>query len=286
MLKARSGRFRTASVVTDDDRGMDTNSTPSTPPTSTESAAGSPKAAVTSWFRHPVTIGIAAGAGALALVGATVVVVDEIAERMWPDRYYLEYVDRVSAVDDSSAASSLSTPLQQDDAPAPLAEARADDAVAAAPPAPVPAAPPAPATPVNPASQEAREFVTAVDAAVAAAGGVGVTEIAVAGRGFELDVLLPSGREVDVLVLADGSTVVDPAPYPNPTSDPALDRDRIGAILDAARAAVGTSDAAVMALSADAGSLTRYDVELATPSGTFWVELSPDLSVVEVDSDW
>ncbi|NYF17839.1 hypothetical protein HDC37_002684 [Microbacterium sp. AK009] len=262
---------------------MDTTQNPSTPapapaPAPAEQATGSRKRLLASWVKHPVTIGLAAGTGVLALVGGTIVIADEIAEEVWPDRYYVEYLGSGMAVDDSSASSTLSAPLQPSTVEplAPVEDTATD----------VPAAPTAPATPTDASSQEAREFIAAVDAAVAAADGVGVTEIAVTGGGFELDVLLSSGREIDVAVLADGSTVVDRLPYPDSTSDPALDRDRIEAILDAARAALGTSDAAAVSLSTEASPGTRYDVEFATPSGTFWVELSADLAVVEVDSDW
>lgn len=230
---------------------MDTTQNPSTPaPASTEQVTGFRTNLLASWVKHPVTIGLAAGAGVLALVGGTIVIADEIAEEIWPDRYYVDYVDGAAAASPAFSPSG---------AAAPLSSVGADE--------------------------ELGQFLAAVDAAVAAADGVGVTETAVAGDAFELDVLLPSGREIDVAVRADGSTIVDPVPYSLPSLDPALDRDRIGAILDAARDSIGTADASAISLSTDAGPFTRYDVEFATPSGSVWVELNAELAVTEVDRD-
>lgn len=221
-----------------------------------------PEATVTTvstrpWYRHPAAISVGAVAGSILLIGASVAITLELTDDLWSPEY-------------SQQSQSIVVPVDPVDSTELGATAGSTEAVAGG-------------------AGDGSPIAAAVSAAVAAAGGVGATSVAVGGGMYEVDVLLADGREIDVYVGADGRAVVDSVPYVDPSGDPALDLARIPAIVDAALAAVAASTGAtgtLYELSTTSAPGRAFDITVLLPNGgAVYLELANDLSVVEFDLD-
>jgi hypothetical protein len=238
------------------------NTTPNTTPDTTPPPVAPPATvtdAVRPWYRHPAAIAVGATAGAILVLGGSVAIALELTDDLWSPEY--------------RSSSSLVTPVVPAAPTNGTAEARE-----------LPADSSAPSESPSTATLEG-----AIVAAVSAAGGAGATSVATAGGRFEVDVLLPDGREIDVYVGADGRAVIDSVPYANPSGDPAIEVARVPAIVEAALAAVESfagSSATIYELSTTSEPGRAFDITALLPNGAaVYVELSSDLAVVEIDLD-
>lgn len=131
-------------------------------------------------------------------------------------------------------------------------------------------------------ASDAAALRSALDEAIADADGVGASGIEVEHDGWDVDVILTDGSEVDVHVAADGSAEVVNE-RPEATSDPTIDLDRFDAIVDAAIDAAGGGT--IQSISTD-DSGARYEVAVDLGSGReAEVHLAEDLAVVSVEHD-
>ncbi|WP_164234083.1 hypothetical protein [Microbacterium hydrocarbonoxydans] len=143
------------------------------------------------------------------------------------------------------------------------------------------AAGPAPAS-------DAASLRDAAEAALAAADGTGVTSIDVEDAGYEVEVLLGDGQEVDVFVTADGTATPEPG-QDDPRSDPALDLAQLDAIIEAAFAAAeaeGVSGGAIDSVSSRGDQGVAYEVSIRFDrGGDADIDLASDLTLVSADID-
>lgn len=129
---------------------------------------------------------------------------------------------------------------------------------------------------------DAAALVDAIDVAVAAASGKGATAIDVEHDGWEVDVQLSDGTDVEMHVALDGTATVRDTDDDR-DNDPLLDTARVPAIVDAALAAAGGGT--IESISTDDDSV-RYDVSVDLGNGEdVEVELSESLEVISVDRD-
>ncbi len=180
----------------------------------------------------------------------------------------MSIADAVSDGDDEPAGTqpSASAPAPSG-APTPSASSDADDdsddSSGAA----------APSTPTD--------LESAIEAALRAAGGGVATSIDVEDQGWEVDVRLDDGSDVDVRVPLSGEPVVRADDDEDRSSDAPLDPARIAAISDAAIAAAGGGT--VLSIETEDDGQVRFEVEVAQGDGDVDVELAEDLAVVSVD---
>ncbi|UNK71753.1 hypothetical protein [Microbacterium sp. H1-D42] len=131
----------------------------------------------------------------------------------------------------------------------------------------------------------------AAEAAIAHAGGEGVTSIDVERGGYDIDVRLADGTEVDLFVRTDGTirTDDDDDDSDDDSSEPLLDLAKLGDILAAAQSAATAkagSAGVIESISTDDESSKAYEVELRLDDRRdVEVELAGDLTVVTVDID-
>jgi uncharacterized membrane protein YkoI len=123
--------------------------------------------------------------------------------------------------------------------------------------------------------------VSAIDAALLAAGGGVATSIDVEDQGWEVDVRLEDGSDVDVRVPLSGEPIVRADDDDDRSNDAALDPARVAAISEAAIAAAGGG--AVMSIETEDDGQVRFEVEVAQGGDDVDVELADDLAVVSVD---
>lgn len=133
---------------------------------------------------------------------------------------------------------------------------------------------------VGGAPSEPTDLVSAIDAAIRAAGGGAATSIDVEDQGWEVDVRLEDGTEVDVRVPVSGDPVVR-ADDDDRSSDAPLDPARIADISEAAIAAAGGG--VVVSIETDDDGRARFEVEVVQGDDDVDVELADDLTVVAVD---
>lgn len=211
---------------------------------------------------RPVLIGSAAALTILAVAGVGMTIADAVGDD-----------------DDQGRGDVAAT------GPAPSGSGAAPGATDAPGASDAPGTTPAPGgddRPGGAASDEPADLVAAIDAAIAAAGGGEATSIEVERDGWDVDVRLADGTEVDVRVLVDGEPVVRADDDGDDTSnDPALDPARIADIRDAAIAAAG-GGSLVSIETDDEGGQLRFEVEVANGGDDVDVELADDLSVIEV----
>ena len=147
--------------------------------------------------------------------------------------------------------------------------------------APGPLNGPAPAT-------DAASLRDAAEAAIAEADGTGVTSIDVEDAGYEVEVLLADGQEVDVFVTADGTASTVPG-QDDSRSDPALDLAHLDAIIEAAFAAAeaqGVSGGTIDGVSSSSDQGVAYEVNIRFDrGGDADIDLAADLSLVTADID-
>ena len=125
------------------------------------------------------------------------------------------------------------------------------------------------------------DLETAIKAAIRAAGGGVATSIDVEDQGWEVDVRLDDGSDVDVRVPLSGEPVVRADDDEDRSSDAPLDPARIAAISDAAIAAAGGGT--VVSIETEDDGQVRFEVEVAQGDGDIDVELAEDLTAVSVD---
>ncbi|MGM1030711.1 MAG: hypothetical protein ACQEWM_12705 [Actinomycetota bacterium] len=128
------------------------------------------------------------------------------------------------------------------------------------------------------ASSEPTDLVTAIEAALRAAGGGSATSIEVERDGWSVDVRLDDGSDVDVRVPEAGEPVVRADDDGDSSDDAPLDPARIADISEAAIAAAGGGSV----LSIESEDDGRFEVELAQGGDEVDVELADDLTVIEV----
>ncbi|MBO0981196.1 hypothetical protein [Microbacterium sp. SD291] len=125
----------------------------------------------------------------------------------------------------------------------------------------------------------------AAEAAIAAADGTGASKIDVEHGGYEVEVLLADGEEIDVFVAADGTATPEAAQDDDRSSDPALDLKELDAIIDAALAA-SESEGAVDSVASSDDDGVAYEVSIRLSDGRDAdIELAADLSLVHADID-
>ncbi|MDQ0646540.1 putative membrane protein YkoI [Microbacterium natoriense] len=136
---------------------------------------------------------------------------------------------------------------------------------------------------------DAASMRDAAEAAIGAAGGTGASSIDVEHGGYEVEVLLADGSEVDVFVGADGAASVDPSRDDDRRADPALDLATLGDIIDAALAASSEAsggDGTVDAVSSSDDQGVAYEVSIRLADGRDAdIDLAADLALVFADVD-
>lgn len=128
------------------------------------------------------------------------------------------------------------------------------------------------------ASSEPTDLVTAIEAAIRAAGGGSATSVEVERSGWSVDVRLDDGSDVDVRVPESGDAVVTADDDGDTSNDAPLDTARIADLSEAAIAAAGGGTV----LSIESEDDGRFEVELAQDGQEVDVELGSDLAVIEV----
>lgn len=195
----------------------------------------------------PILVGVGAAAVVLGIAGVGLTV----AEAMDDD-------DDEPAATQSTDAPGAATGDDGDDA-----DDRDDDVLAAA----------------DAASSEPTDLVTAIEAAIRAAGGGSATSIEVEREGWSVDVRLDDGSDVDVRVPESGEPVVRADDDSDSSNDAPLDPARVAAISEAAIAGAGGGTV----LSIESEDDGRFEVELELDGQEVDVELGDDLSVIEVN---
>lgn len=136
---------------------------------------------------------------------------------------------------------------------------------------------------------DAASMREAAEAAIDAAGGTGASSIDVEHGGYEVEVLLADGSEVDVFVGADGAASVDPSRDDDRRADPALDLATLGDIIDAALASSSEAsggDGTVDAVSSSDDQGVAYEVSIRLAGGRDAdIDLAADLALVFADVD-
>lgn len=136
---------------------------------------------------------------------------------------------------------------------------------------------------------DAASMREAAEAAIAAANGTGASSIDVEHGGYEVEVLLADGSEVDVFVGADGTASVEPSADDDRRADPALDLAKLGDIVDAALAASNAAsgaDGIVDSVSSNDDQGVDYEVSIRLTDGRDAdIDLAADLALVFVDVD-
>lgn len=135
---------------------------------------------------------------------------------------------------------------------------------------------------------DAAALTEAAEAAIAAADGTGASKIDVEHGGYEVEVLLADGSEVDVLVAADGTATPQPA-RDDDRSDPAIDLAQLDEVIDAALAAAeaeGAAGGTIDEVSSSDDDGVAYEVSIRLSDGRDAdIELASDLSLVYADID-
>lgn len=129
------------------------------------------------------------------------------------------------------------------------------------------------------------DFLAAMDAAIAAAGGVGVESIDRDRGGFDVDVQLADGTDRSVFVPAQGDPIVEDDDSEDGTPDPTLSADQVRSLF--AAAATYSPTATVEDLSTDDDG-APFELTLREADGTE-TELDADaafaLTVTDIDRD-
>lgn len=135
---------------------------------------------------------------------------------------------------------------------------------------------------------DAASLRDAAEAAIAAADGAGATSIDLEDAGYEVEVLLADGQEVDVFVTADGTATPEPG-QDDPRSDPALDLAQLDTIIEAAFAAAeaeGVTGGAIDSVSSSSDQGVAFEVSIRFDrGGDADIDLASDLSLVTADID-
>lgn len=235
---------------------------PSTDATATEqhdaAAASEPKRG--RGILKPILVGTGAAFVVLAVAGVGMSIADAVSD---------------GDDDQDGTQPSASAPVQSG-APAPSASSDADDDSSGDDSSGDDSSAAVPST--------STDLVAAIDAAIRAAGGGAATSIDVEGQGWEVDVRLDDGTEVDVRVPVSGDPVVR-ADDDDRSSDAPLDPARIADISEAAIAAAGGG--VVVSIETEDDGQVRFEVEVevevAQGGDDVDVELADDLAVVAVD---
>lgn len=133
------------------------------------------------------------------------------------------------------------------------------------------------------APADARSLADAIDVAIAEVSGEGATSIEVERGGWDVDVRLADGTEVEVRVAEDGAAAVrdQDDDRDDRDRDPLLDTSKLSDIIDAALEAAGGGR--IESISTD-DDRVRYDVSVDLGNGEdVDVELDEKLAVLEVD---
>lgn len=217
-------------------------------------AAGADDAAVTTGsgkrrgILRPVLIGSAAALAVLVVAGVGMTVADAIGDD-----------DESPAAPDSSAPLTSGAPTPTD-ASRPSSGDEADGGAAA--------------------SSDPSSLQSAIETAIAAAGGGAATSIEVEQGAWSVDVQLEDGSELDIRVPVSGDAVVREDDDDDRSTDLPLEPARIPDIVDAAVAAAGGG--IVTSIETEEGQV-RYEVEVSRNGEDVDVDLAEDLTVLSVD---
>lgn len=129
---------------------------------------------------------------------------------------------------------------------------------------------------------DAAALTEAIDAAIAEANGEGATAIDVERDGYDVDVQLADGSELEVRVALDGAATAREGDS-DTDEDPLLDTSKIGDIIDAALGEAGGGT--IESISTDTGS-AAYEVTVDMGNGDDTdIDLDTNLQVLNVDRD-